>query len=375
MTKNDSYFGHLLDAVGDRYGFSNDTPWRELTPEQKRVLLYGSGADAVVVKYQNQLGKQRTHETTFEGVIPNLERRYNETSSETIKETIERYMTATPCPVCEGKRLRPESLAVTVGGLSIHELVQLPVDRTISFVQETARRFSEREKIIAQQIVKEILARLHFLEDVGLHYLTLDRGAATLSGGEAQRIRLATQIGSQLMGVLYILDEPSIGLHQRDNAKLIETLVRLRDLGNTVLVVEHDEATIRAADYIVDLGPGAGEHGGEVMCHGTLDEILACEISLNRPLSQRCRERAGARRAGAPEMASLCESWVRDRITSRTSQCSVPLGRFVAVTGVSGSGKSSLVVEILYKRLAQLLNRATEKPGQHRGSAGRLESG
>jgi len=364
MAKNDSYFGHLLDAVGARYGFSTDTPWRELTSEQKRVLLYGSGSDTVVVRYQNQLGKQRTHETTFEGVVPNLERRYHETSSEAIRETIERYMTATPCAVCQGKRLRPESLAVTVGGLSIHQLVQLPVDQTISFVRETTLRFSEREKAIAQQIVKEILARLHFLKDVGLHYLTLDRGAATLSGGEAQRIRLATQIGSQLMGVLYILDEPSIGLHQRDNAKLIETLERLRDLGNTVLVVEHDEATIRSADYIVDLGPGAGEHGGEVVCHGTLDEILACRESLTgRYLSGAASVPLPARRRAGNGKSVRIVGARQNNL--KDISVSIPLGRFVAVTGVSGSGKSSLVVEILYKRLAQLLNRASEKPGQH----------
>jgi len=364
MAKNDSYFAHLLDAVAERYGFSSDQPWRELSPEQRHVLLYGSGADAILVKYKNQLGKTRTHETTFEGIIPNLERRYNETSSESIRETIERYMAATPCPVCEGKRLRPESLAVTMGGLSIHDLVQLSVGKTVSFVQEVSQRLSERERIIAQQIIKEILARLRFLEDVGLHYLTLDRGATTLSGGEAQRIRLATQIGSQLMGVLYILDEPSIGLHQRDNAKLIETLIRLRDLGNTVLVVEHDEATIRAADYIVDLGPGAGEHGGEVVCHGTLDEILACPTSLTgRYLSGAASVPVPTRRR-AGNGKSLRIVGARQNNLKNIS-VTIPLGRFVAVTGVSGSGKSSLVVEILYKKLAQMLNRATDKPGQH----------
>ncbi|MBM3187901.1 MAG: excinuclease ABC subunit A, partial [Chloroflexi bacterium] len=265
-SRTDSYFATLLRAVAEQYGFSVTTPWRELQPQHRQVVLHGSGADMVTVRYSNQFGKTRSHRTTFEGVIPNLDRRYRETQSENIREGIQRYMSERLCPVCQGKRLRPESLAVTVAGTNIHELTRMSVGECIRFIAGLPERLGERERFVARQIIKELLSRLRFLGDVGLHYLTLDRAAATLSGGEAQRIRLATQIGSQLMGVLYILDEPSIGLHQRDNARLIETLLRLRDLGNTVLVVEHDEATIRAADYVVDLGPGAGEHGGEVVC-------------------------------------------------------------------------------------------------------------
>jgi excinuclease ABC subunit A len=253
---------------------------------------------------------------------------------------------------------------VTVGGKSVYELTQLPVSQAIVFIQHLLERFTERERIIARQIIKELLARLRFLEDVGLHYLTLDRGAATLSGGEAQRIRLATQIGSQLMGVLYILDEPSIGLHQRDNRRLIETLIRLRDLGNTVLVVEHDEATIRAADHIIDLGPGAGEHGGHVICQGTLEDIIACPDSLTGRYLKGdvCVPVPVRRRAGSGKSLTVVgarENNLKD-LTVR-----LPLGCFVAITGVSGSGKSTLLMEIIHKRLAQALNRAATRPGEH----------
>jgi len=363
-SKGDSYFSHLLQAVAEHYGFSVDTSWRELRPEEKRAVLYGSGSETVSVRYTNQYGKTRIHETTFEGVIPNLERRYSESASESMRETIEEYMTTTACPECKGKRLRPESLAVTAGDKSIYELTQMSVSQAIVFIQQFFERFSEREKLIARQIVKELLARLRFLEDVGLHYLTLDRGAASLSGGEAQRIRLATQIGSQLMGVLYILDEPSIGLHQRDNQRLIETLIRLRDLGNTVLVVEHDEATIRAADHIIDLGPGAGEHGGYVICQGTLEDIMACPESLTgRYLKGEAFVPVPKRRRAGSGKALMVVGARENNLKNLTVR--LPLSCFIAITGVSGSGKSTLLMEIIHKRLAQVLNKASTHPGQH----------
>jgi len=363
-SKGDTYFSHLLQAVAEHYGFSMDTPWKDLRPEEKRIILYGSGGETVAVRYTNQYGKTRIHETTFEGVIPNLERRYRETTSESMRAAIEEYMSTTACPECKGKRLRPESLAVTVGGKSIYELTQMSVSQAIAFIQQVFENFSEREKLISRQIVKELLARLRFLEDVGLHYLTLDRGAATLSGGEAQRIRLATQIGSQLMGVLYILDEPSIGLHQRDNQRLIDTLIRLRDLGNTVLVVEHDEATIRAADHIIDLGPGAGEHGGYVVCQGTLEDIMACPQSLTgRYLKGEAAVPVPSRRRTGNGKSLVVVGARENNLKNLTVR--LPLGCFIAITGVSGSGKSTLLMEIIHKKLAQVLHKATARPGEH----------
>jgi excinuclease ABC subunit A len=363
-SKNDSYFSHLLEAVAEHYSFSADAPWRELKPDQQRAVLYGSGGDMVTVRYSNQYGRTRTHETAFEGVIPNLERRYRETSSEGIRDSIEQYMTESECPTCHGKRLRPESLAVTVGGVSIDNVTAMSVRQSIAFVRGLVEGFGEREILIARQIIKELLSRLQFLEDVGLHYLTLDRGAATLSGGEAQRIRLATQIGSQLMGVLYILDEPSIGLHQRDNERLIETLVRLRDLGNTVLVVEHDEATMHAADHILDLGPGAGEHGGEVVCQGTLHEIMACNHSITgRYLSGAVAVPVPAYRRAGNGKALVVVGARENNLKNVTAR--IPLGRFVAITGVSGSGKSSLLMDIVHRKLAQALHHANTRPGTH----------
>ncbi len=363
-SKNDSYFRHLLEGVGAHYGFDTHQPWSRLTAEQQRAVLYGSNGEMVSVRYTNQHGNLRTHETAYEGVIPNLERRYRETSSEAIRAGIEAYMTERECPTCHGRRLRPESLAVTVDGLSIDRVTDLPVGEAIAFVQRLNDNFGEREMLIARQILKELLSRLRFLVDVGLHYLTLSRGAASLSGGEAQRIRLATQIGSQLMGVLYILDEPSIGLHQRDNQKLIETLIRLRDLGNTVLVVEHDEATMYAADYIVDLGPGAGEHGGEVVAQGTLAEIVANPRSIT---GQYLSGEAGVpvpprRRAGNGKWLEVLGARENNL---KNVNVRIPLGRFVAVTGVSGSGKSSLLMDIVHRRLAQVLNRANDHAGAH----------
>ncbi|MCD6520157.1 MAG: excinuclease ABC subunit UvrA, partial [Anaerolineae bacterium] len=363
-SRGETYFVHLLEAVAEHYGFSMDTPWKELKPEHQQIILYGSGSKMVTVHYRNQYGRLRTYETTFEGVIPNLERRYKETSSEHIREFIERYMTERPCPVCKGRRLRPESLAVTVGGLSIDELTHLSVREAIAFIEQLPQQFSERENLIANQILKELLSRLHFLEDVGLHYLTLDRPAATLSGGEAQRIRLATQIGSQLVGVLYILDEPSIGLHQRDNRRLIETLLRLRDLGNTVLVVEHDEETIRAADHIIDLGPGAGEHGGYVVCQGTVEDIISCPQSITgRYLSGKAGVPVPRRRRPGNGKSLLVVGARHNNLKNITVR--IPLGCFVVITGVSGSGKSSLLIDIVYNRLAQVLHHASTRPGDH----------
>ncbi|NLG28907.1 MAG: excinuclease ABC subunit UvrA, partial [Chloroflexi bacterium] len=363
-TQGDSYFIHLLQAVAQQYGFALSTPWSKLSDEIRHTVLHGSGNQMVRVHHTNQYGHARTYETTYEGIIPNLERRYKQTNSDYIRETIEQYMTANTCTVCQGKRLKPESLAVTVGGLSIYELSCKAISESMRFIERLEADWTDRERLIVAQIVKELLARLRFLQDVGLHYLTLDRSAVTLSGGEAQRIRLATQIGSQLMGVLYILDEPSIGLHQRDNQRLIDTLGRLRDLGNTVLVVEHDEETIRAADYVVDLGPGAGEHGGHVIFRGTLPELLASKESLTgRYLSGELSVPLPAqRRAGNGK--SLTVRGAREH-NLKNLDVRIPLGCFVAITGVSGSGKSTLLMEIVLKRLASELYRSSERPGAH----------
>ncbi|MFO7696371.1 MAG: excinuclease ABC subunit UvrA, partial [Anaerolineae bacterium] len=362
--KADGYYRRLLQAVADHYGASMDAPWSELPAEFRRVVLYGSRAESVTVHYLNHQGEERSHRSVVEGVIPNLMRRYHDTGSEGIKRWIESYMTERPCPTCEGKRLKPESLAVTVMGMNIYELTQLPIGQCLSFVEDLSGQFSERDELIARQIIKELNSRLGFLLDVGLSYLTLARGAASLSGGEGQRIRLATQIGSQLVGVLYVLDEPSIGLHQRDNEKLIETLIRLRDLGNTVLVVEHDEATIRAADWIVDLGPGAGEHGGYVVAEGTLDDIIACEGSATGQYIRGARAVPvpARRRNGTGKALSVIGARANNL---KNIDVDIPLGCFVAITGVSGSGKSSLLMEIVEKRLARDLNRAIEHPADH----------
>jgi excinuclease ABC subunit A len=361
---DDDYYQGLLTAVAEHYGFAMETPWEQVPLRVRQVVLYGSGSDMISVRYTNTMGVERTHESVFEGVIPNLERRYRSTGSDRTKEWVERYMSERPCPACNGRRLKPESLAVTVVGVPIDAVTHWPISRAREWVEGLDDLLTERSLTIARQIIKELRSRIAFLEDVGLHYLTLDRGAASLSGGEAQRIRLATQIGSQLMGVLYILDEPSIGLHQRDNEKLIQTLLRLRDLGNTVLVVEHDEATIRSADWILDLGPAAGEHGGEIVCQGTLQDILACPTSktglfLSGKEGVPVPKRRRAGNGQALTVVGAREHNLKD-VTVR-----IPLGCFVAITGVSGSGKSSLLMDIVEKKLAQSLNRANTQPGDH----------
>ncbi len=361
---DESYFGKLIEAVARKYHFSMDTPVRELTREQLDKILYGTGDEVIRVRYQNQFGQWREYETTFEGVIPNQLRRYRETDSDYVRQEIESYMTTRPCPVCKGQRLKPEALAVTVAGKNIVQVTAMSVTQALAWVNDLPNHFTEKQKTIAYQILKELKARLGFLANVGLDYLTLDRSAASLSGGEAQRIRLATQIGSQLMGVLYILDEPSIGLHPRDNKRLIETLLRLRDLGNTVLVVEHDEETMRAADFIVDLGPGAGEHGGHVVCAGTIEEVMRCPASITGAYLN------GTRRVPIPQQRrigsgkSLVVKGAEEHNLKKID-VKIPLGKFVCVTGVSGSGKSSLIVDILYRRLAQMFYNSRDKPGKH----------
>ncbi len=363
-SNNDSYYAKLIEAVARKYNFSMDAPVRELKREHLDKILYGTGDDVIRVRYENQFGRMREYETTFEGVVPNQMRRYKETDSDYIRQEIEQFMTSRPCPVCHGQRLKPEALAVTIADQNIVQVTGMSVVEALTFVNRLPEIFSEKQKTIAHQILKEIRARLGFLVNVGLDYLTLDRSAGTLSGGEAQRIRLATQIGSQLMGVLYILDEPSIGLHPRDNARLIETLLHLRDLGNTVLIVEHDEETMRAADFIVDLGPGAGEHGGHVVCAGTPADVMRCPDSITGAYLSGARQVAvpAKRRAGSGK-ALIVKSAAENNL--KNVDVKIPLGKFVCVTGVSGSGKSSLVVDILYRRLAQVFYGAKEKPGKH----------
>ena len=340
----------MLEGVAKRLGFTLDTPLQDLAPEQFHALMFGADGN-VTVAFRNRWGRTRYIDTEFEGVINILKRRYEETESEYIKQELEQYMATRPCPACGGKRLKPESLAVTVGGKTIAEVTAMSIEAAAQWFADLEAQLTPRERTIAERILKEVRARLNFLLDVGLGYLTLDRAATTLSGGEAQRIRLATQIGSGLMGVLYVLDEPSIGLHQRDNQKLIRTLQRLRDLGNTVLVVEHDEETIRAADYVIDLGPGAGEHGGEVVVAGTVEEVMRCPDSLTgQYLSGKRRiEVPAMRRSPRPDRWLTLRGARANNLKNITVR--IPLGLFVCVTGVSGSGKSTLIQETLYPRL------------------------
>jgi excinuclease ABC subunit A len=358
----------VLETVAKKFKVSLNTPWQDLTAKEQRLILYGLPKDETVrIRYVSHSGYTRSYDAGFEGVVNNLERRYRETESDWVKQEIERLMMQKPCPACHGGRLKPEYLAVTVDGMNIMELSRHSVLAALGRIDRL--QLSERENLIARQVLKEIRERLGFLHDVGLDYLTLDRGAATLSGGEAQRIRLATQIGSRLMGVLYILDEPSIGLHQRDNHKLIRTLESLRDIGNTVIVIEHDEDTIRAADYVVDVGPGAGEHGGHVVAAGTIDEVLAVPGSVTAQFlnGQRAVPLPLIRRRGSGK-----ELVVRGARANNLKEVDVtfPMGTFICVTGVSGSGKSTLVNDILYRRLAQFLYRAKQRPGSHAGVDG-----
>ncbi len=357
-----SISGMYYTAIANAYGISLETPWKDLPYDVKQVILYGSKGKKFHIKYERDYGSGE-FDSAFEGIIPNLERRYRETQSDSMKEQIEAYMRTIPCPDCHGKRLKPESLAVTVSGVSIADICDMPVCDVSAFL--TSFKMSESEKIIASRIYKELIARLNFLINVGLDYLTLSRSACTLSGGEAQRIRLATQIGSGLVGVLYILDEPSIGLHQRDNARLLETLKRLRDLGNTLIVVEHDEETIRAADYIVDIGPGPGVHGGEVVAAGTVDEVAAQERSITGQFL------SGVQAIHVPmqRRKPADDQWLRvigcRANNLKNFDVDIPLGVFTCVTGVSGSGKSSLVNEIIRNTLLRKLNRAKTRSGEY----------
>ena len=355
-----------FDALAKKYRFKLTTPWRELSDQVKDIILYGTKGDKLELHYDQPRGKGVLHQP-FEGICNNLQRRYSETQSDASRRELEECMSQCPCPACQGKRLKMESLAVTVGGINIYELTTKSVVEALDFVDHLT--LTKTQSMIADRILKEIRSRLGFLRSVGLEYLTLSRSAATLSGGESQRIRLATQIGSSLMGVLYILDEPSIGLHQRDNDKLLDTLRRLRDLGNTLIVVEHDEDTMRSADYIIDVGPGAGVHGGHIVAAGTPEEVMANPASLTGQYLSGKRYIAvpKARRAGNGHSLTIrgaAENNLKD------IDVTIPLGTLTCVTGVSGSGKSSLVNEILYKRLGADLNRMKCRPGKHRGIEG-----
>jgi excinuclease ABC subunit A len=361
-----NWYEAVIQAIADRYELDMDTPWQDLPKEHQDLFLYGTGGERVYVSYRNRMGRKRSYMLSFEGLVSNLQRRYRDTDSSSMRERIEEYMSFRRCPECGGARLKPEVLAVTVGDSNIHEFTQMSVTRALAFLDEL--ELTETERLIGARIVKEIRERLTFLDNVGVGYLQLDRPSATLSGGEAQRLRLATQIGSQLVGVLYILDEPSIGLHQRDNGKLIGTLERLRDLGNTVLVVEHDEQMMRAADWLVDMGPGAGEHGGHVVAEGQARKIERNQKSVTGQFL------AGTREIAVPERRTedLGSFWVRGATQHNLKGIDVefPVGKFVCVTGVSGSGKSTLVNEIVYKALANKLHRFRVKPGEHLGCEG-----
>jgi len=360
-----TWYERVLEAVAEKYGFSLNTPVEKLSKEDMDFVLYGTGDELFNVS--GGYGKVREYTTTYEGVIPNLERRYKETDSDYIRREIEKYMVVKICPSCEGKRLKKEVLSITVGDQNIIEVTQRSIDKTLEFFEKL--KLSDKEETIARQILKEIKERLGFLLDVSLAYLTLDRTAATLSGGEAQRIRLATQIGSSLMGVVYILDEPSIGLHQRDEAQLIKTLIKLRDLGNTILVVEHDEDTIRQADQVIDIGPGAGEHGGKIVFQGTPEEMQKNKKSLTGLYL------AGKKKIQIPTQRRKGNSHFLEIKGAREHNLKninveIPLGKFICITGVSGSGKSTLIYDILGKALAQKFHRAHTQPGDFDGLVG-----
>jgi len=365
--RTSNYYPQYLESAARHFGIAMDTPFADLPPEQAKKLLYGSKGEKIKFTYENDFGQKKTAEVEYEGVIPNLERRYRETVSDYVREFIEEYMSAKPCPACKGKRLKPESLAVTVGARNIADVTSFSVNDALDYFRGLS--LNEKELTIARLILKEIESRLGFLADVGLDYLNLSRSAGTLSGGEAQRIRLATQIGSSLMGVLYILDEPSIGLHQRDNDRLIKTLLHMRNLGNTLIVVEHDEDTMLASDYIIDIGPGAGVHGGTIVSQGTPAEVMADPNSMT-----------GAYLSGRTfiplpaERRKPGDKWLKvvgaKENNLKNLSVKFPLNTFTCVTGVSGSGKSTLVNEILKKALAMHLNGAKTKPGQHKAIEG-----
>ncbi|MGZ4190839.1 MAG: excinuclease ABC subunit UvrA [Solirubrobacteraceae bacterium] len=361
-----SYYDQLTQAIAERYDVDLDTPWEDLPAEAQEFFLYGTNGERIQVSYRNRFGRRRSYATQFEGIVPSLERRYRETDSDYSREKIEEYMTLRPCPDCKGARLRPESRAVLVGGTAIHEFTALPARRALQWIRD--QEFSEHDRRIARLVLREIEERLQFLENVGIGYLSMDRASATLSGGEAQRIRLATQIGSSLVGVLYILDEPSIGLHQRDNDRLIATLERLRNLGNTVLVVEHDEGTMRAADHIVDMGPAAGEHGGHVVAEGTADEVGRVAESLTGQFL------AGTRRIEVPSKRRRPSGHVGVEGAAENNLQKIdvkfPLGVLCSVTGVSGSGKSTLVNEVLLKAVSNHLHRSRQRAGAHKRITG-----
>jgi len=363
--QNQLWYFNRLDDLARRYGFSLNTPVKDLTKEQLERVIYGEKGEWV--KHRNRFGFVREYFTGYEGVVPRFERLYRDTESENSRTYIERYMVSRQCPVCQGKRLKPESLAVTIEGRNIVDVSSMSVTQALEWVAAIGgdgkkALLSEREQMIAREILKEIQARLTFLKDVGLDYLTLDRSSATLSGGEAQRIRLATQIGSGLMGVLYICDEPTVGLHLADNARLIETLKRLRNLGNTILVVEHDEAMMRAADHIIDMGPGAGEHGGQIVVAGTMSDIIGCEKSVTGQYLSGAKQIPLPKERRSGSGSEIVIKGARQN-NLKNIDVAIPLGKFVCITGVSGSGKSTLVDDIMYKKLAQMFYRAREKAG------------
>ncbi|PIX52305.1 MAG: excinuclease ABC subunit A, partial [Candidatus Aquicultor secundus] len=357
------FYPKLIKAVCEEFDIDMDTPWNDLSEDEHKIVMLGTEGHPIHIKYRSMTGRTRSYHASFEGVLKNLARRYRETDSDYAREWISQYMALRPCAVCNGARLKPESLAVTVGGLNIYELCEMSIRDTLTFISDVT--LSDREQMIAHRVLKEVRERLKFLVDVGLDYLTVNRTSGTLSGGEAQRIRLATQIGSGLVGVLYVLDEPSIGLHQRDNRRLIQTLKRLRDLGNTLIVVEHDEETMVEADHIVDIGPLAGEHGGRIIAMGTLNDIM------NNPESITGHFLSGKRKIEIPtERRVPGEAWLRIKDASehnlKNIDADIPLGLFVTVTGVSGSGKSTLVTDILSKALAKKFYRSRELPGRHK---------
>ena len=361
-----SYYDQLTQAIAERFEVDLDTPWQDLPADSREFFLYGTNGERIQVSYRNRFGRRRSYATQFEGIVPSLERRYRETDSDYSREKIEEYMTLRPCPDCKGARLKPESRAVLVSGMAIHEFTHMPARRALAWID--ALELSDHDRRIARLVLREIQERLRFLENVGVGYLSMDRAAATLSGGEAQRIRLATQIGSSLVGVLYILDEPSIGLHQRDNEKLIGTLERLRDLGNTVLVVEHDEGTMRAADHLLDIGPGAGEFGGHVVAQGTAAEVAEVKDSLTGQFLAGTRVIEIPAKRRKPSGYITIEGAAQHNL--QNVDVKIPLGVLCSVTGVSGSGKSTLVNEVLLKAVSNHLHRSRQRAGAHKRITG-----